>query len=287
MVIKYEPLPRILTFTFLLFFMRPLAAQSVEETLISADSLLTVQKAELAVESYKRTIFFAGRNNKTVITIQAVNSCINNSYYSEAALLIRYYENNYDCRPDSLVDLQILKAKNLLLMKQYDDALRLSHKLSCSYSENDTDHRIILLKALAHYGLNAVDSARNYFVQYLEEYNTPVAGTIDSLLFQSIQNPEQYIKNASNLSVILPGLGQLFVGEYSEAANSFLLNGFLFFLLHDLTVNYAWYSGLLSVYPWYERYSKSSVVKAKELAEQKVKDNKQEILNQIIRVLME
>lgn len=86
---------------------------------------------------------------------------------------------------------------------------------------------------------------------------------------------------------VIPGLGQLWCGYYSESLNAFLLTGACYALFFNVSIKYDLLDAVLVVYPWFNRYYKGSIIKSYHLAEKKREIERNKILNSILKVLPE
>lgn len=94
----------------------------------------------------------------------------------------------------------------------------------------------------------------------------------------SSKNP----RTAKVLSIILPGLGQAYVGDYKNAANSFLLTGAFVALYIYSSVNFGLIDAYISVFPWFNRYYMGGIKKAQTLANMKIAERRNKIYLEIL-----
>jgi tetratricopeptide (TPR) repeat protein len=87
------------------------------------------------------------------------------------------------------------------------------------------------------------------------------------------------------LSVILPGAGQIYAGDFKEGINSLLVNGAFFVLGYNTAVTYNLLNALIAVGPWYIRYYQGGFFRAGEIVKAKRAQKHQLIYKQIIEVL--
>ena len=90
----------------------------------------------------------------------------------------------------------------------------------------------------------------------------------------------------SYLSVV-PGLGQLYVGEYGEAANSLLLNSSIYFLYILTIQQLSLLDAIVSVFPWFHRYYVGGIMKTQNMAENAVQKNIFEGYNTLVKMYSE
>ena len=263
-----------------------LHSQTVEQTYNSAKEKLTEGDVFQAKRLFVRAIFFTPQEKKNEKWMDAAVAFEAHQCFDEVISFVDsaiYYCNSSDI--DFNNKLILLKVKSLLKLQENEQAL---FELDEYYIDKDIkqDSLSVFYKAVAYWQLGNIDYAKYNFLQFSELKNSKKQKEFNEI-YKQIRSENTLNPNfAFILSEIIPGAGQLYSGSSSDALNSFLLNAVLFYFLYDLSVNYSWYSGLLSVYPWYERYKYSGAKKAKELAVEKNKIIKQEYLNKIIDILI-
>ncbi len=104
-----------------------------------------------------------------------------------------------------------------------------------------------------------------------------ILGNADTVLvreiFKEIILAEKKIKpkTAKILSMILPGSGQLYIGDFKNAAKSFLLTGAILGAAIHLGLAYTILDAYLFTANWFFRYYRGGFLKAELLAEKKLK----------------
>ena len=88
-------------------------------------------------------------------------------------------------------------------------------------------------------------------------------------------------KVASFLSMILPGAGQVYSGEFKSGINSFLLTGAALTAFTIINIRYSFLDAILGVFPYYQRYYTGGVINAQKMAEKK---NKMKRLETVIKI---
>lgn len=84
------------------------------------------------------------------------------------------------------------------------------------------------------------------------------------------------------LSAILPGLGQALLGEWKESINSFVIVGGLLTLYATSISSFSLLDAFLVYIPWFSRYHKGGYLKAKKLAETRILNERNQVVNSII-----
>lgn len=154
-----------------------------------------------------------------------------------------------------------------------------------------------------HYDINGSDRDKYYFLLACLDYKngkyTSSQANFDSISILSATNKKQilaFFKKTKKLNrrynptmvewmSLIPGLGQAWCGYYKESANAFLLTSALVALYIDVSIKYNILDGLLTVYPWFNRYYKGGVLKASKLARMKRDSEKNNIYNHLLKNL--
>ena len=130
-----------------------------------------------------------------------------------------------------------------------------------------------------------IESSKKYFLKIneLSDFNYI---QVDSLFFRLERkirrtNP----KVASALSMVLPGAGQVYSGNFSSGLNSLLLTTTALSVFTIISIRYSALDAILSVFPYYQRYYVGGVVNAINFAEEKNKLLYSETLNNLNNIL--
>ena len=170
--------------------------------------------------------------------------------------------------------------------------------------ENDFNYALIDLYGIRDLNSDYFRNKKNFYLgiaffqqtDYQKSYGY-FAGCLDSTdsrslkalknVFDEVAHLEKRYqpKTARILSIILPGAGQLYCGEYKAAINSFLLTAGLALLAVNTAINYTFVDAAVSVLPWFQRYyqggfenaGKATIIKK----ERKIKEQYQHVLSVI------
>lgn len=251
-------------------------AQSLSETLSFADSLYTNQTYELATESYKRVLFFDKNGVYTNQTYPKIADCLfQTEKYDEAATyfdLAYFSESNEEKKSEHLLK----KAASLLILKQYDYALIEIYNLPEALTEEQQKEKNTL-EAIIYFAKNDFDASRNSFNQVASD-----TSKINALFVQNKKVDRIKPKTAKVLSMIIPGLGQLYVGDIKNGLNSFILTGGLLTLgIHSAIVNSP-LDAAFAVLPWFQRYYQGGFKKAEIIAKAKIDEKRFAIYNKLL-----
>ncbi len=222
----------------------------VDSLLAFADNQYLAGNYESSVKEYLR-IGFSQNFSDPFIQLRLANSYYRKGDWSVARY---YYDQVYRLTDqDSLiVQSKINKISTLISEQKYNQAL------IDLFNINDTTYQkhaveVDLLFAICYFGLDDFDKSKAYFKHTVSD-NAAAQDKIDSIfqikkLFYRPKPIYPYV-----LSMLMPGLGQMSVGEVSEGLNSFFLTESLFILGFVVAYEYSIVDAFFSVLPWYQRY---------------------------------
>ena len=130
-----------------------------------------------------------------------------------------------------------------------------------------------------------IESSKKYFLKIneLSDFNYIQVDSIFSRLERKIRRTNP--KVASALSMVLPGAGQVYSGDFSSGLNSLLLTTTALSVFTIISIRYSALDAILSVFPYYQRYYVGGVVNAINFAEEKNKLLYSETLNNLNNIL--
>jgi len=228
--------------------------QDIGETFEFGNNQMAAGNYNNAIEAYRRVLFFDSSGvysfkasvNLSVCYLKE-NEFDKSQYYTDLAYTL--------CDNDSIKnELVFQKAANFIEYEYYDQALiELLNldRLTSEYFENKKNFYLGVVyfqkkdfhKSGQHFN-NCIDSV------YVTEKKELCCLFSEINYIYKRYNP----KFAWTLSLIIPGLGQIYCGDIKDGANSLLLTGALGFLFLNTAINYSIIDALISVGPWYQRY---------------------------------
>lgn len=256
--------------------------QGVEQTLALGHRMYGMQQYERASRYFKRVTFF-GNDSIRTITYPLLASCyLKTGNYSQSLFYYQLALNT--TKSDSLYNEYVFsRALCNILMHDYDLALREI------YSFNDYGSAYFQRKY--HFYLGVVFLKKNDPVRSQHHFTYASRNSDEfSMITKAFNAAELNSPNpltAKVLSIFVPGLGQLYAGDPSDAANSFLLNAGLGTLLIAVALNQTFLDGLLTVGPWLQRYHAGGYNKAERIAIIKREQKRDQLLNSIYTIFYE
>jgi tetratricopeptide (TPR) repeat protein len=250
--------------------------QSLSQSFGFANELYDQKSYQNAVEAYKRVLFFDSSSvySKQIFP-KIADSFFNLARYQESA---EYYDLAYFSTEDStLKDRYILKKiACFLILKQYDYAevelLNLEQKIDPVIQKERDFAEAVLRFAKEEYATSEV------LFKSLVNDSTEV-----DVLFEKNRKVDKISpKRAKIMSMIIPGLGQLYVGDIKNGLNSFILSVGLFSLgVRSAIINNP-LDAAISTLPWFQRYYQGGFKKAELIAMAKIQEKRYKIYNQLL-----
>jgi tetratricopeptide (TPR) repeat protein len=156
------------------------------------------------------------------------------------------------------------KISSLISEKKYKQALIDLYNINDSiYQKHYVE--IDLLFGICFFGLEDFSKSCDYF-KHAVNGNEIARAKIDSIFKtkRMFYRPKPAI--AYTLSIILPGLGQMYVGDVPQGLNSFFLTESLFLAGLFIAYEYSIIDAIISILPWYQRYFMGGLDNTLELA---------------------
>jgi len=262
---KYITIPGILLLT---IFNIPtqIKAQDFNETIKFADSQFSIGNYQLAVKEYQRALFFGQGDSSDYLYKQIAHAFFKNQKFDQANY---FYDLSYKTTKNDSIKKELLlnKAQCYLLSGDYQKSIyeltSLGNDLSI-YFKNKQNFYF----AVSYFGLEDFEKSKKHFLSLVE--NNPKAKEEIEKLFESKKNLKRpNPKTAKTLSRIIPGSGQLYVGDVKNGINSLALTGGIIVLGVFMYYEYSLFDALMTSFPWFSRYYKGGYNKTYDMAFQK------------------
>lgn len=252
-------------------------AQSLSQTFALGNEAFEAGRFSSAIETYQRVLFFDSvQTYSPLIYARIAHSLYTEKRFSEAA---NYYDLAYfSTEEDSLQTAYSLqKVACLLFLKQYSFA-----EVELIDMPNPIPRPTQERERRLYEGLTAY--AQGEFAQAESSFKSLVSDTtkVHDLFRTNDRISRINPRKAKILSMILPGLGQLYVGDIKNGLNSLILTGGLFYLGLRSAVNTTFIEGTLSFLPWVQRYYQGGFQKAERIAHEKIQEKRYELLGEIL-----
>ena len=236
---------------------------------------------ELSIPYFKRIAFFESNN---ILNLKYLADSYQNTKSFDKALV--HYSLIYNIsKNDSIKNEVIIEmAKTYILQEKYNyakiEALNIKE-----INQTFTDRKNYYLSIISFY-MNEFENSKNYLlsISSLSDSSNKIINELYANAIKNHHNPNP--KVASFLSMILPGSGQVYSGEFKSGINSFLLTGAALTAFSLINIRYSFFDAILGVFPYYQRYYTGGVINAQNTAENKIKMKKVETVKKINEIIL-
>lgn len=255
-------------------------AQSLKQTLDYARSSYEQENFVAAESAFRRVLFFDKAGvYASEINFKLANSLYFNGSYQEANY---YYDLAYFLASDSLKTVITLqKASSYLLLQNYSYTRIELYNLPLGLSTKD-QKQALFYEAMLEFAEQNFDTSEVLFKQLSTD-----TLVIDNLFVKNSAIEKLNPKTAKVLSIIVPGLGQMYAGDWKAGINSFVLTGGLFYLGIRSGINNSFLDAAISVLPWFQRYYTGGFKRAEKIAIAKKQERRYAVFNELLRVINE
>ncbi|RMG57183.1 MAG: tetratricopeptide repeat protein [Bacteroidetes bacterium] len=257
-----------------------LPAQTLPQTLAFAEAQLALGQYETAIKAYRRVLYFGGDSVGSAVFAPLADCYLATGQARQAQ---RYFNLAYaQTRDDSLRN-ELLFRKVAALLLAGQDGLAEVDLLSVQANTPYFRQKLAFYEGVTAFQREDFDRAERAFLQAIDSVAFPGSPQVVRRLFAEQARLRRFNpRKVRWMSVFLPGLGQLYVGEYRYAANSLLLTGGLMALFGYVFVNLSLIDALFSVMPWFQRYYIGGYQHAYRLAEEKIQGERHRIFQQLL-----
>ncbi len=241
-----------------------------DSLLAFADKQYMAGNYESAVKEYLRIAYFRDFSDPSIQLRLA------NSYYriGDWRLARLYYDqvSRLTKKDSLLIQSKLSKISTLVSETKYKQALVDLFNINDSIYQKHY-FEIDILLAICYFGLEDFDKSNSYFKHAVGD-NLHAQAKIDSIFNSKKAMYKPNPQTAYTLSAIVPGLGQMYSGEWSDGLNSFFLTESLLLLGLFITYNYTVLDAIVSILPWYQRYYMGGLSNTDELSNRKRQENR-------------
>lgn len=265
---------------FIILNLSKVQGQSVEKTFDYAQHEMETGNYENAIAAFQRVLYFGDKELKDKTYLNLANCYRDNDSPNNA---YEFYHIAYNRSDNDSVRTEILFLKSSTLLQLGKPNLSLSELLDHTYPES----KYFKIKRDFYFGFNYYLSGKydlsEKHLNLLSERLCPYAKEEIARLFQKTEKAKRVNPDfARLLSMIVPGLGQAYIGDWKNAFNSFFLNSIIAGLGVIIGIHYGVVDAIISISPWLLRYYTGGFLAVEKLAKQK----KSEKLNVIYHELL-
>jgi len=266
---------------FSLVFLQSSIGQSIVEIKSFADQLYIENSYEQAYKEYQRVFFFDKDNEFNDIHHKIATILYKKQDYSEA---IKYYNLAWNAEKNDSIKNKLVFQKVLCNLKSN----KFYAGLNELYDLPETNsiyfkQKQVLYEGICHYGLNDLDTAQELFSKIVDS----IGNNKMSLVFTNLikYNKKYDPKRIETMSRIIPGLGQIYIGDWKSGINSILLLGVIVYYSSVTILNYSLLDGILVLNSWFIRYYSGGVEKARNLAEEHIASKKSRTFTELLNII--
>ena len=248
-----------------------LSGQDIAMTERIADNFMREGYYYTAAKYYSRVYFFSPKED-----LGKISGKLGKAYFAKGDFQ-RAYKHLEQAqkleRNDSLKTEWFLQ-KTAALALQHKYKLALLEILNYRGKFTATQKRKLhFIKGTVYFGEEKFDRAKADFQLALKKNDSIALKQLDKLFSKkNIMRPNP--KVAMWLSIITPGLGQVYAGDIKNGINSFLLNGTLFYLFVRDAMHFTFFESFIVFYPWIQRYYQGGFERAEKIAEERRKQKR-------------
>jgi len=259
-----------------------ITAQNIHETIKFADNQYNNANYKLALKEYQRVVFFSN-DSINYLYKQIANSFFKLKKYKNAAY---YYELCYKTSNNDSVKNEILlqKASCYIITKKFQSALLELINLQDNLSSYFT-YRKNFYYAVTYFGIEDYKSSKKYFLKLIHDNQAIKIKELNQIFDKKRNLHRPNPKTAKILSIILPGTGQLYSGNFKSSINSLSLTSLLAFTGISITQYYGIFDAVVAIAPWFLRYYKGGYKNAEKIAYKKRAKKRNTYYKKILQII--
>jgi tetratricopeptide (TPR) repeat protein len=202
-----------------------------------------------------------------------------NEALNDYGLAVKAFKNR-----DSILHYRMLLAACNMYAGEYNMALTWLDSVS-RYKYRVGLRPYYTLRAVAHFGAENYDSAQYYFTAMLPDTAVKARAEVAAMFYDIEKGAGHKYRGAMVMSYILPGSGQIMLGNVGDGLDAFFLTSAFAALTVVTSVVYTPAEGLLSTFQWWLRYYKGNLNHVKDQAEYKRFNNRACLYRQVLQVV--
>ena len=253
-------------------------AQDVATVFDLATQMKNEGNYEGAIKLFQRVNYFGNgfKNTECLLSTADVYFILNE--YDKAN---EYYEYAYHSTSnDSLRNLIALsKSAIFIYQKKYLEALQELFSVTDDASTNRIKN---IYLATTYYGLKKFEECKSVLFELESDSLTKIQLT--KLISKAEKIQKRNPNTSKILSMIIPGLGQFYVGDVRDGINSLLITSAFIYLALNTAIQYSFIEAT-SVIPWFSRYYMGGFNHAKLIAINRIEEKQYSIYQQILDIV--
>ncbi len=265
-----------------LFSQNSLTSQNLETSYLFAKDRIQMGQYHEAIETLQRVIYF-DKEKTYKDAYQSLAQCYHATQNFDQA--VRYYDIAYYLTDnDSLkYEMSFNKTNCLLQQGQLKYALIELYNLPAELPHYFKNKKHFYM-GIVEFGQENFEAAKENFL-YLVKDNPKATAAIEDLFVKNEKVSRLNPQLAQWLSVFIPGLGQMYAGDFSAGINSLLINVAFYTLFISVAFSATFWEALLFVFPWFQRYYSGGIKSAKRITIQKQAEKHSKVYKKILKEL--
>jgi len=260
-----------------------LFSQNIAQTYELAKEQFNIENYNLSIQLFQRILCFGDKDQKNACYQDLADCYFQLRDYENA---YEYYEIAYFIIPDDSIRNEITFKKTLTLLFDNKYHLALIELLDSKFSNSSyLRQKRKLYLGITYFFLNDFEKSEASFQEFLDEVCPENKDFLEGIFVNNKKIDRISVKTAKRMSMIVPGLGQLYVGDVKNAINSAVLNFTLLILTIYVGINYGIPNAAVSILPWMFRYYSGGINKVEEIARQKILIKRKKIYSDLLQLL--
>jgi len=258
--------------------------QNVEQLIHFADLKYEQAQYNLAAKEYQRALFFGTKDKVGPLNVSTGDCFFEMGDYTKAE---KYYRFAFSLMKNDSIKSEVMLKKASCQLLNHQNQMAIFDLFNVNEKGNKTiKKKKYSLLGIAYFGLNDFDRSEEHFLVALSENSrkdiNQLIGYFDS---KKLHRPNP--KLAYWLSVVLPGSGQFYSGDFKNGLNSLILSTGLAIMTYEMALSKSIIDALFTVFPWWQRYYMGGYNSAKHIAEVKRQENRAKMYSLIYSIVME
>lgn len=259
-----------------------LGAQTAEQCINIAREQIILGNDLAARQMFQRVLFFDRKTYGMECYQQLAELNLRTGNFGQSAFYFDLVFQNAKSDAEKNEAL-VQKAGALLLQEKYTEARR--EILSLKDESEEWKMRKLLYLGACFYGEKDFAASEKIFLQIVGDKSPSQRAEVKKHFKKAKKINRKKPKTAKVLSMVLPGAGQLYAGDYRNALNSFGLNALMAYWFIYTAQTFTFSDAILSTGSWVFRYYAGGYQRAplltEEVKDKKLKDNFQSLLRTV------
>lgn len=240
-----------------------------EMPLSLGDHFFSLGNYDAAITEYKRFLFFHPDDTRAGRAYRNIGLAYREQGMWEEAVAAMRTALQRTTDQTTKTGLQLALAVTHIAGKNYDMGLLALLKVTMQNPSEAQYRRALFLQGVAYLYQFRWEEARAALKNYVGLQTSPANSgwtELDAHFDAALNAPRKSMRLAKILSVILPGAGQVYVGNWRDGLNAFVLNGALGFATVDAALDGHYMDAVLWATALFLRYYQGNYYRAEKAA---------------------